>query len=171
MHRAPDASRIEPDQIRPTPQSSPGRLASSEKQNCSGKRILPKRLANQRDQAVGTTSEVDWLGCHHHPPPCRDRDHVAAITARRTSRSQTTLIPGSASTNAPQTSITIDPRLAVPTAAPGSPLAVTTGTNVGIAVSAGNASRPLRAALRHANRCCGAISCRRATSETTASGA
>jgi dTDP-4-dehydrorhamnose reductase len=30
---------------------------------------------------------------------------------------------------------------------------------------------PLRAALRHAKRCCGAIWCRRATSETAAQGA
>ena len=30
--------------------------------------------------------------------------------------------------------------------------------------------RPVRAALRHANRCCGVMSCRRATSDTTAPG-
>src|SRR5947208_1643506 len=55
-------------------------------------------------------------------------------------------------------------------AAPTSPIVVTTGTNMG-ASSAGRVSRPARAALRQANRCCGVMSCRRATSDTTAPGA
>ena len=38
-------------------------------------------------------------------------------------------------------------------------------------VSPGSFSKPLRAALRQAERCCGEISCRRATSETIAPGA
>src|SRR5258708_34705445 len=99
----------------------------AENKNCSGERILPKRLANQCDQAVGTTSEIDRLGCHHYPRACRNRDHVAAFTAPSTSLSQTTSTPGSARTNAPPISIPIDPRLAIPPAASGSPLAVTTG--------------------------------------------
>ena len=39
--------------------------------------------------------------------------------------------------------------------------------NIG-ASSAGKLSKPARAALRQANRCCGEMSCRRATSDTTA---
>lgn len=48
--------------------------------------------------------------------------------------------------------------------------AVTMGTNIGPS-SLGNTNRPDRAALRHMNRCCGLISCRRATSLATAPGA
>ncbi len=53
--------------------------------------------------------------------------------------------------------------------APSSRVSLTTGTNIG-AASAGNVTRPARAALRQANRCCGNMSCRRATSDTTAPG-
>ena len=49
-------------------------------------------------------------------------------------------------------------------------IVVTTGANMG-ASSAGRVSRPARAALRQANRCCGVMSCRRATSDATAPGA
>ena len=59
-----------------------------------------------------------------------------------------------------------------PTAAatPSSRASLTIGTNIGTS-SAGNVSKPARAALRQPNRCCGDMSCRRATSDTTAPGA
>ena len=58
--------------------------------------------------------------------------------------------------------------------APGPPschdFCVTMDTNIGPS-SLGNTNRPDRAALRHMNKCCGLILCRRATSLTTAPGA
>ena len=64
------------------------------------------------------------------------------------------------------------PETVTPTAAatPSSRASLTIGTNIGTS-SAGNVSKPARAALRQPNRCCGDMSCRRATSDTTAPGA
>jgi hypothetical protein len=98
----------------------------------------------------------------------RNRDHVAAFTARSTSRSQPTSTPRSTRITTPAISIAIDPAWSV--TAPFLSVAATTGTNIG-AASAGRTRRPVRAALRHANKCCGVMSCRRATSETTVPGA
>ena len=170
MHLAPSASRTTPGQSRPMPQFSLCRLASSGNKDRTPEWVMPERLAYQRNKAVGTTAKIHRLGCHQNPHSCRDRDHVAAFTARRTSRSQPRSTPGSARTAAPAISITIEPT-GCPTvrAAPGPPTAVTTGTNIG-EPAAGRTKRPARAALRHANRCCGVMSCRRATSDATAPG-
>ena len=67
----------------------------------------------------------------------------------------------------PAISIAIDPaRCLTAPAAPGAPVAVTTGTNIG-GSAAGRTRRPVRAALRHPNRCCGVMSCRRAGGRTS----
>jgi transposase len=50
----------------------------------------------------------------------------------------------------------IDPPFTIVPAPPRSSLMVTTGTNIG-AASAGRTKRPVRAALRHANKCCGVM--------------
>src|SRR5215211_7573119 len=142
MHHAQAASRTAPAQNRPR------------------ERIVPQPLADQGGETIGTFAEVYRLRGHQHPHPRRDRDHVAALTARSTSRSQPRSIPLSARTVAPAISITIDPGpFAGALAAPTSWLATMTGTNMG-ACSAGRLSRPVRAALRQAKRCCGVISCR-----------
>jgi hypothetical protein len=66
----------------------------------------------------------------------------------------------------PAISIAIDPARCLTASAAPAPVAVTTGTNIGDS-AAGRTRRPVRAALRHPNRCCGVMSCRRATSDTT----
>ncbi len=52
----------------------------------------------------------------------------------------------------------------------GNAVSTTAGTNVGASLSVG-CGATLRACRRHVNTCCGVRPCRRATSETTASGA
>ncbi|MHC2664069.1 hypothetical protein ACVINX_004854 [Bradyrhizobium diazoefficiens] len=102
----------------------------------------------------------------------RSRDHVVALTARSTSRSQAGSTPAAARTTASPISmlIVIPFRVAASTHIPAGRSSDTTGTKSG-ASSAGKLSRPARAALRQANRCCGERSCRRATSDTTVPGA
>src|SRR5438874_8891173 len=149
---------------------SVGSFASKYK-NCPRKRILTERFAHQRGEPVCTLSKINRFAGHQHPQARRNRDHVAALTARSTSLSQPRSTPLCARTLAPAISITIDPGpFVAASAAPTSRIVVTTGTNMG-ASSAGRVSRPARAALRQANRCCGVMSCRRATSDTTAPGA
>jgi hypothetical protein len=97
----------------------------------------------------------------------RSRDHVAAFTARSASRRQTRSTPWAARTTTPPISIVIPSRAGVVVVTPSRRCSITTGTNIG-ASSAGKLSKPARAALRQANRCCGEMSCRRATSDTTA---
>ena len=105
----------------------------------------------------GASAEVHWLRGHQHPHSRPNGNHVAALTARSTSRSQPRSTPLSARTTAPAISTTIDAGpLADAPAALTSRIAGTTGTNMG-GCSAGRASRPARAALRQANRCCGVI--------------
>src|SRR4051794_3395457 len=135
-------------------------------------RVVPQRLTDQSHKAIRALAEVHGLRGHQHLHPSRNRDHVAAFTARSTSRSQPRSTPRSARTTAPAISMVITPETVTPTAAAtsSSRASLTIGTNIGTS-SAGNVSKPARAALRQPNRCCGDMSCRRATSDTTAPGA
>src|SRR5262249_61121994 len=94
---------------RPTPKSLLGRLVCIEIQNCPRKRILTERLAHQRGEPVCTLSKINRFAGHQHPQARRNRDHVAAFTARSTSLSQPRSTPLCARTVAPAISITIDP--------------------------------------------------------------
>src|ERR1700681_3580530 len=133
---------------------------------------MAELLAHQRDETVGTFAEVHRLRRDHDLHARRRRDHVAALTARSTSRSHTGSTPAAARTTAPPISmvIVVELRVAASAAVPAGRGSVTTGTNSGPS-SAGRLNSPARAALRQPNRCCGDMSCRRATSDTTAPGA
>src|SRR5246500_5243977 len=148
------------------------RSLRTEDKNRSRERIMAELLRHQRSETVGTFAEVHRLRRDHDLHARRSRDHVAALTARSTSRSHAGSTPTAARTTAPPISmlIVIELRVdaSVPSPAPRS--SVTTGTKRG-ASSAGRLSTPARAALRHTKRCCGEMPCRRATSDTTAPGA
>src|SRR6516225_5588131 len=126
-------------------------------------------LANQRGKSVGSPAEVYRLRRNHDLHACRSRDHVAALTARSTSRSHTGSTPTAARTTAPPISmlIVVELRAIASALGPAPGNSVTTGTKSG-ASSAGRLSVPARAALRHTKRCWGEMPCRRATSDTTA---
>src|SRR5260370_24654149 len=62
-------------------------------------------LANHSGETFGATAEIHGLGRHQDLHACRSRDHVAAFTARSTSRSQTGSTPGAARTPASPLSI------------------------------------------------------------------
>src|SRR5215204_1454006 len=132
--------------------------------------IVPELLLHQRGDAVGAFAEVHGLRRNQDLYACRSRDHVAAFTARSTSRSHAGSTPRAARTTAPPISMVITPGLSASRIPRPPRNSVTTGTNSG-AAAAGKLSRPLRAALRQADRCWGEMSCRRAISETTAPGA
>ena len=57
-------------------------------------RIALKLVLRQRRQAVGAASEVDRLRRHKNPNASRNRDHVAAFTARSTFVSIARSVPG-----------------------------------------------------------------------------
>src|SRR5258708_27132276 len=90
-------------------------------------------LANHGRETVGASAEVDRLGRHQNLHARRNRDHVAAFTARNTSRSQAGSTPGAARTTAPPISIVIaaQPRDEAPDILPSWRSSVTTGTNNG----------------------------------------
>ena len=64
-------------------------------------------LANHGRETVGASAEVHRLRRHKDLHARRNRDHVAAFTARSTSRSQARSTPGAARTTAPPISIAI----------------------------------------------------------------
>src|ERR1700680_1104058 len=140
----------------------------TEDKNRSREGIMAELLAHQRDETVGTFAKIHWLRRDHDLHARRSRDHIAALTARSTSRSHTGSTPAATRTTAPPISMVIVVEFRVTASARRG--SVTTGTNSG-ASSAGRLSKPARAALRQPNRCCGEIPCRRATSDTTAPGA
>src|ERR1700757_1114441 len=148
------------------------RSLRTEDKNRSRERIMAELLAHQRSETVGTFAEVHRLRRDHNLHASRSRDHVAALTARSTSRSHAGSTPTAARTTAPPISmlIVIELSVAASAAGPTPRSSVTTGTKSG-ASSAGRLSTPARAALRHTKRCCGEMPCRRATSDTTAPGA
>src|SRR5215472_16012464 len=139
----------------------------TEDKNRSRERIMAELLAHQRGETVGAFAEIHGLRRDHDLLPRRSRDHEAALTARSTSRSHTGSTPTAARTTAPPISmlIVVELRVAASVPDPAPRSSVTTGTNKS-ASSAGRLSTPLRAALRHMNRCCGEMPCRRATSDT-----
>jgi hypothetical protein len=97
-------------------------------------------------------SEVDRPGGDEDTYPGWNGDHVAALTVRNTSRSQTRSTPGSARTTAPPISIVIASRpFLVSVGAASWRGSVTTGTNAG-ASSIGRVSWLARAALRQPRR-------------------
>src|SRR6201987_536144 len=147
------------------------RSLRTEDKNRSRERIMAELLAHQRGETVGTSAEVHRLRRAHTLHPRRSRDHVAALTARSTSRSHAGSTPTAARTTAPPISmlIVIELSVAASLRGPAPPSSVTTGTKSG-ASSAGRLSTPARAALRHTKRCCGEIPCRRATPDTTPPG-
>jgi hypothetical protein len=133
-------------------------------------RTLSVSRATVRKVIRGHKTEFKYARGVQPTPKLGDWIEVAAFTARSTSLSQPRSTPGSAWTTVPAISIAIDPaRCLTAPAALGAPVAVTTGTNIG-GSAAGRTRRPVRAALRHPNRCCGVMSCRRATSDTTTPG-
>jgi hypothetical protein len=69
--------------------------------------ILAESLTHQRREPVASLSKIYGLGRYQDLHACRNRDHVAAFTARSTSRSQAGSIPGAARTTAPPISIVI----------------------------------------------------------------
>ena len=92
-----------------------------------------------------------------HPDAGQDRDHIAALTARSTSRRCRQSTPVATRITAPANSISTLPALddAVPATGVASPAVAMIGTNP-ISSSAGNASDPDRASRRHAPyTCCG----------------
>jgi hypothetical protein len=64
-------------------------------------------LANLGRETVGAAAEVHRLRRHQDLHACRSRNHVAAFTARSTSRSKAGSTPGAARTTAPPISIVI----------------------------------------------------------------
>src|SRR5215467_5678687 len=141
-----------------------------EDENRARERIMLELLLHQCSKTVGTFSEIHRLRRHQDLDARRSRNHVAAFTARNTSRSHAGSAPRATRTTAPPISIVITLGLSAPGIPPSPRNSVTTGTNSG-AASAGKLSRPPRAALRQANRCWGEMSCRRATCDTMAPGA
>src|ERR1700747_630182 len=142
----------------------------AEDENRARERIMAELLLHQCGETVGAFAEIHRLRRHQDLDARRSRNHVAAFTARSTSRSHAGSAPRATRTTASPISMVITLGLSAPGIPPSPRNSVTTGTNSG-AASAGKLSTPPRAALRQANRCWGEMSCRRATSETMAPGA
>ena len=96
-------------QARPVPGQDlqPVRPFRAEDENRPGERIALKLFFRQPRQAVGAASEVDRLRRHQNPNARRNRDHVAAFTARSTFVSVATSIPGLTRTTAAPSAISI----------------------------------------------------------------
>src|SRR5664280_1696782 len=154
-------------QSRPIPSKNLHSVRSlgAEYKNCSREGILPKRLPHQRDKTIATFSKINWLRGHQNAHSRRNRNHVAAFTARSTSISRRISMPGTART----TKFLIPISMGIDAATFGASLisvaAVTIGTNTAPS-SAGSAKRPSFAAPIQLNRCCELMSCRRAISAT-----
>jgi hypothetical protein len=123
--------------------------SETDEKAAAGSNMPPLAVHNH---ALRIISKIHGLGRHQDLHACRNCDHVAAFTAR----SQAGSIPGAARTTAPPISIVIAvaPRTDAAAIVPSWRSSITTGTNSG-ALSAGKLSKPARAALRQANRCCG----------------
>jgi hypothetical protein len=85
----------------------PVRPLRAEDKDCPGERITLKLLLRQRRQAVRPAPEVDRLRRHQNPDACRNRNHVAAFTARSTFVSIVTSLPGPTRTTAAPSAISI----------------------------------------------------------------
>src|SRR5262249_15686575 len=80
--------------------------------------MVPQLLAHQRSQTVGAATEVHRLRRHQHPYAGRNRNHVAAFTARSTVINVAASIPSETRTVAAPIAISI---IAAP---PGHPQAI-----------------------------------------------
>src|SRR5262245_59911748 len=102
MHRAPSVSRAGSAPTRPRPP------LRSEHKNRPGEWVTPKRFAHQGGKPIRTFAEIDRLGGYQHLHSRRNRNHIAAFTARSTSRSQSRSTPGPARSTTPAISIAIE---------------------------------------------------------------
>src|SRR5581483_2032010 len=133
--------------------------------------ILAERLAHQRRKPFAALPEVDRPGGYEHTHARGDRDHAAAVTARKTSCKVASSVPGGTRTVAAPIMISIADELpewlgAIGTAARDRDLCKTTDAKV-IRLS------PVRArcaSRRQVNNCCGVSPCRRATALTVSPG-
>src|ERR1700676_3143372 len=100
-----------------------------EDEDCFRERVVPQRLTDQSHEPIRTLAEIHGLRGHQDLHPRSNRNHVAAFTARSTSRSQPRSTPRSARTTAPEISMVIAPETVTPTAAatPSSRASLTTG--------------------------------------------
>ena len=148
----------------------PVRPFRAEDENRPGERIALKLFFRQPRQAVGAASEVDRLRRHQNPNARRNRDHVAAFTARSTFVSVATSIPGLTRTTAAPSAISIVAHgIAQEAAADGAGASTITCAKLTLpaAVEAPRRRTTRRCALRRQpNSCCGVSPCRRATAET-----
>src|SRR5215472_7609011 len=76
-------------------------------------RIMLELLAHQRSEAIGSAAEVHRLGSHQHPYAGRNRNHVAAFTARSTVAKAAASVPGAAHLGATRTAAAASTRAAV----------------------------------------------------------
>jgi hypothetical protein len=130
-------------------------------------------LAHQGGETVGTATKVHRLAGHQHPNSRRNRDHVAALTARSTVVKAATSIPGGTRTvAAPITISTVGdpPSCACAAGGPEHRWAASTitGTNADPLSPALFFFRR-RASRRQLNSCCGVKPCRRATAQIDSS--
>ena len=99
-------------QARPVPGQDlqPVRPFRAEDEDRPGERIALKLFFRQPREAVGAASEVDRLRRHQNPDACRNRNHVAAFTARSTFISVVTSLPGPTRATAAPSAISIVPQ-------------------------------------------------------------
>jgi hypothetical protein len=69
-----------------------------------------KLFLRQRREAVRPAPKIDRLRRHQNPDACRNRNHVAAFTARSTFVSVVTSLPGPTRTTAAPSAISIVPQ-------------------------------------------------------------
>src|SRR5262249_23848273 len=148
----------------------------AEAEDHARERIGPQLLLHQRRKPVHPFAEVHGFRRHQHPDRSgRDQHSASHAFERQTARNTASTSRGLAP---PGTRTLIIPITISMQAGRSSWVALftcadftdTTGTKGGIS-SAGRAKQPSLAALIQFDRCCGARSCRRATSSITAPGA
>src|SRR5271165_1525787 len=174
--RPPEGTMLEPlpEQHQPGPIPSkdlqPVCALRAEHKNRPAERILLELLAHQRGETISTATEVHRLGGHQHPHSRRNRDHVAALTARSTLVNVAASIPGVTRTVAAPITISIvrdPPGWACPVGASAHRWAVSTTT--GTKADPPSPAPPFirrRASRRQPNNCCGVNPRRRATAQT-----
>src|SRR5208283_2515590 len=146
----------------------------TEAEDHARERIGLQLLLHQRRKPVHPFTEVHRLRRHQHPDWAGRDQHAATHaferrTARKTASTSRALAPPGTRTLMVPSTISIKAGRRSCAALFAAAVSTTTGTKLGIA-SAGSAKRPSLAALIQFDRCCGARSCRRATSAITAPG-
>ena len=100
-------------------------------------RITLKLFLRQRREAVRPAPDVDRLRRHQNPDACRNRNHVAAFTARSTFVSVVTSLPGPTRTTAAPSAISIVPQeIAQEAAEDGAEASASTMTGAKVALPA-----------------------------------